>query len=91
MTKPLDATSSILNNSLQMLIFIYQKNLRGEAGGMGKNCKSDVCSREIQSVFNRSWHRAFPVQPSSAKNYIVCLSCDIQPCTHKLLVNTTES
>lgn len=28
MTKPLDATSSILNNSLQMLIFIYQKNCK---------------------------------------------------------------
>lgn len=44
MTKPLDATSSFLNNSLQMLIFIYQWNWREK--NIYHNC--DVCSGEIQ-------------------------------------------
>lgn len=58
MTKPLDATSCILNNSLQMLIFIYQWNWREK--NIYRNC--DVCSREIQRL-----ELSFPCRPLQLK------------------------
>lgn len=59
MTKPLNAISSLLNSSLQMLIFIYQKNCKII------NLMSIV---EKYNLLNRCQHGIFQCILSSAEN-----------------------
>jgi len=89
MTKPLDA-ASILNNSLQMLIFMFIVELEGKKKKKEKNDKSHAYSAEIQFALNRSWHRAFQSSPLQPKTTLCASAVQCNP-VFKFLVNTTES